>query len=72
MGVESKFMEWLHAAGIACPKCMIGSVQEGDRGVLASGNIEKGDVIVSVPDESVLMPENCSAAQVLPLCRYPC
>jgi hypothetical protein len=48
---------------------MIGSVPDGDRGVLASGNIEKGDVAVSVPDESVLMPENCSAVQVLPLCK---
>jgi hypothetical protein len=33
--------------------------------VAAASAIEEGDVVVSVPDDSVLMPENCSIADDL-------
>lgn len=65
MSAESSFIRWLQLAGIESPKCGVGEVAEGGRGVIATKYISKDEIVVSVPDEAVLMPENCVAAEVV-------
>ena len=57
------FLAWCETQGISCSKCTIQDFLETGRGVGAGEDIQKGEAILSVPDEAVLMPETCSIAQ---------
>ncbi|EIE21805.1 SET domain-containing protein, partial [Coccomyxa subellipsoidea C-169] len=61
----SKVLAWLRLAGIECSCCSIDVFDGSGRGVVATKDISCGEVVVHVPDESVLMPENCSCSEAL-------
>lgn len=62
----SILLAWLRLAGIECSCCSIDVFDGSGRGVVATKDISCGEVVVHVPDESVLMPENCSCSEVQP------
>ena len=58
------FLAWCTQRGIAYPKCDISDFGNTGRGVGATDYIDKNEVVLSVPDDAVLMPETCSLAEV--------
>ncbi len=58
------FLEWCTQWGITYSKTGISNFDHTGRGVEAIDNINKYEVIISVPDDAVLMPETCSLAEV--------
>ena len=57
---------WVSSLGVTCPHVVLHDFSgAGGRGVAAASAIEEGEVVVSVPDDSVLMPETCSIADEL-------
>lgn len=61
------FLAWCSTQGIPCTRCTIQNYDDTGRGLGASDEIPKGAVILSVPDDAVLMPETCSIAEVRPI-----
>ena len=64
--VEHKALStWLASRGVKCAKCRLRTfVGSGGRGVAACHDIEGDEDVIIVPDDAVLMPENCSIADV--------
>ena len=60
----AEFFKWLLSAGIECSNCGIDVFGGSGRGVVATTDISDNEVVVDVPDECVLMPENCSISEV--------
>ena len=58
------FLAWCTQQGITYPKCGISNFDNTGRGVGAIDDIDKNEVVLSVPDDAVLMPETCSLAEV--------
>ena len=66
MVIDAKLPKWVSKLGITCPKCVLNDFDgAGGRGVAAAAAIEQDEVVVSVPDDAVLMPETCSALDAL-------
>ncbi len=53
------FLAWCATVGIKHPKCTIGVLPGTGRGVIATQDIQHGEVVVEVPDDAVLMVETC-------------
>jgi len=49
-------LSWLKTSGVALSKCGIGYFNSGGRGAIALDDIMEGEVLVSVPDEIVILP----------------
>jgi hypothetical protein len=65
------FLHWLQQCGVAHKKCGIGTFPGTGRGAVALQPISCGDVVVAVPDNVPLLPDNCCIADVRPhLARY--
>ncbi|KAG1675758.1 hypothetical protein FOA52_012414 [Chlamydomonas sp. UWO 241] len=62
------FLTWCSKNGVKLPKCRIAVLQNTGRCVLASAAIAKDEVVVEVPDDAVLMAENCGIAGQLEEC----
>ncbi|KIY98017.1 hypothetical protein MNEG_9948 [Monoraphidium neglectum] len=62
---DAPFREWCGANKVLWPKLAVGSAPGTGRGVLATEAIHEGEVVVEVPDDAVLMAENCSIAELL-------
>jgi hypothetical protein len=57
---EAAFRSWCDAEKILWPKCAVGVSAATGRCVVATGDIKECEVVVEVPDDAVLMVENCS------------
>lgn len=60
----AEFLRWLLSNGIECSKCGIDVFDGSGRGVIATTAILDDEVVVDVPDDCVLMPENCTISEV--------
>ena len=58
-----QFLAWCKTQGIALRNCGIQHYKDTGRGIGASEDIQKGEVILNVPDDAVLMPSTCSIAK---------
>ena len=62
-------MQWLTDQGVSCASCRMGATPtSGGRGVIAAQPIACAEVVVSVPDEAVVMVDNSCIAEVI---RFP-
>jgi len=61
---NARFLTWLRRHEAGCSKCGIHFFNGSGRGVIATEGIADGEVVVDVPDDTVLMPENCTISQV--------
>lgn len=61
---SARFLTWLRRQGVGCSKCGIHSFDGRGRGVIATEGIGDGEVVVDVPDNTVLMPHNCTFSKV--------
>lgn len=59
------FMAWLRDNKINSPKCGIATFPETGRGVVATDDIKKDEVVVEVPDNLVLWQETTCIADEL-------
>ena len=64
---QKKFIRWLAGENVKCPSCKIATQtpSSGGRGVLATHEITRGEVVVAVPDAAVLMVDNGVIAEVI-------
>ena len=70
--VAGRFIAWLHKEKVAIPRCGIGSFPGTGRGVVAQEAISCGEVVVSVPDDSALLPNSSCIAEVgVPMYSQP-
>lgn len=67
---------WLDAAGVVWRDCCrLGEAAGRGQGVFAAGDIAAGEIVLAVPDDAVLMPDDsciakvCVAAQHTSLCK---
>lgn len=60
------FEAWLGDAGVGWRDCCrLGEAAAGmGQGVFAARDVAAGEVVLSVPDDAVLMPDDCCIAQV--------
>ena len=58
-----QFLAWCKTQGILLSKCKVQRFEGTGRGIGASEDIQKGEVILHVPDDAVLMPSTCSVAK---------
>lgn len=61
----AKFNSWCKKNKVLWPKCTTGVTASTGRCVLASHDIAAGEVVVEVPDDMVLMAENCDIQDIL-------
>ena len=66
-----QFLAWCNTQGIALSKCSAQQYEETGRGIGASEGIQKGEVILNVPDDAVLMPTTCSIAKARAVTSRP-
>ena len=68
------FLDWLVAQGVEFANCGLHRFDDrhGGRGVRAHRNIVEHEVVISVPDDAVLMPETCSIAEVVCFVKLNC
>lgn len=59
------FTAWCQQHAVLWPKCVTGVSPATGRCVLACQDIQEGEVVVEVPDDMVLMAENCGIQQEL-------
>lgn len=62
---HDKFLSWCAKEHILFPTCAIRELPLTGRAVVASRDILMHEVVVEVPDASVLMVENCGIADIL-------
>ena len=63
---DARLPRWINKLGISCSKCALHVFDGAEgRGVAAVAAIEQDEVVVSVPDDAVVMPENCSISDAL-------
>ena len=60
------FLHWLEQGGVVHDKCGIGDFPGTGRGAVALQPISCGEVVVAVPDDVPLLPDNCCIADVRP------
>lgn len=63
--LTSSFLKWCSKSKLMHPKCTIGTLANTGRCVLATKDIKLGEIVVEVPDDIVLMAENCSIGEEL-------
>jgi len=61
---KAQFEEWLDFEGVDWDSCTLADTAGMGQGVLAARDIQEGEVVLSVPDDAVLMPDDCCIAQV--------
>jgi hypothetical protein len=69
----AKFNSWCKKHKVLWPKCTTDVSASTGRCVLASEDIAAGEVVVEVPDDMVLMAENCDIQDILEgrgVCRW--
>ncbi len=65
-GSSAPFLKWCRSAGLLHASSTVARLPgSGVRGVVATADIKQGQVVVQVPDEAVLMVENCRIANEL-------
>ena len=62
---QQPFLEWCAKERILFPACAIKDLPLTGRAVVAARDILMNEVVVEVPDSSVLMVENCGIAHIL-------
>ena len=62
------FLHWLRSNGGDHPKCGLAAFSDTGRGVVALQGVGCGEVVVSVPDEAALLPDDCCIASVRTAC----
>lgn len=61
------FEAWLDGAGIEWRECCrLEEAASGGQGVFAVRDIAAGETVLAVPDDAVLMPDDCCIAKVTP------
>lgn len=58
-------LKWCKKEKFKFPKCEIAVLPDTGRAIVASGDIREGELVIEVPDDTVLMAENCSIAPLL-------
>lgn len=61
---NARFEEWLEDNGVEWDACVLADTAGMGQGLLAAQQIAEGEVVLSVPDDAVLMPDDCCIAQV--------
>lgn len=61
---NAQFEEWLDFEGVDWDSCTLADTAGMGQGVLAARDIADCEVVISVPDDAVLMPDDCCIAQV--------
>lgn len=67
---DRAFLEWLQSNGADHPKCGLAAFPDTGRGVVALQDIGCEEVVVSVPDDAALLPDNCCIASVRTACLH--
>ena len=65
---DAAFVKWLRSKGVDHPKCGLGAFSDTGRGVVALQTMACGEVVVSVPDDAALLPDDCCIASVRTAC----
>lgn len=67
---DRAFLEWLQSSGVDHPKCGLAAFPDTGRGVVALQHIGCGELVVSVPDDATLLPDDCCIASVRAACLF--
>eukprot|EP00198_Chlamydomonas_reinhardtii_P014034 XP_001703371.1 predicted protein [Chlamydomonas reinhardtii] len=62
---EAEFVAWCQEEKVRFPSSHLAVLPATGRALVASRNIKMGEVVVEVPDDAVLMAENCGLRDVL-------
>ncbi|KAG2442960.1 hypothetical protein HXX76_003034 [Chlamydomonas incerta] len=62
---EAEFVDWCKEEKVRFPSSRLAVLPATGRALVAARNIKMGEVVVEVPDDAVLMAENCSIREVL-------
>ena len=65
---DRAFLEWLRSNIVDHPKCGLAAFLNTGRGVVALQDIGCDEVVVSVPDDAALLPDDCCIASVRTAC----
>ena len=65
---DRAFLKWLQGSGVDHPKCGLADFPDTGRGVVALQDIGCGEVVVCVPDDAALLPDECCIASVRTAC----
>lgn len=62
---QANFEAWLDEADVEWrDSCRLGDADDRGQGVFATRDVAAGDVVLSVPDAAVLMPDDCCIVKV--------
>ncbi|GLC35928.1 hypothetical protein PLESTB_000520300 [Pleodorina starrii] len=62
---EKEFLAWCQEERVRFPSSHLTVLPDTGRALVASRNIKMGEVVVEVPDDAVLMADNCSIREIL-------
>lgn len=61
----SEILSWCKRERFRFPKCAIEMRPDTGRAFVAAADIKEGELVVELPDDAVLMAENCSITELL-------
>ena len=64
MSKRQQFCDWLDAEDVDWGSCTLSDITGRGQAVVATAYIAKDEVIISVPDDAVLMSDDCRIAEV--------
>ncbi|EFJ47106.1 hypothetical protein VOLCADRAFT_105180 [Volvox carteri f. nagariensis] len=62
---EDDFLAWCSEERVRFPSSRLATLPDTGRALVASRNIKMGEVVVEVPDDAVLMADNCTIRDIL-------